>query len=231
MLLASTVVGSFCVTRFGRRRPAYEPFGDTLTPEQVRDASVWRFDKSPKTVVEPHDYAGGPELFLDAKPLGRDVPELQRRKRVDAWCELLPTLTDLRRLWLFSHVPKRLFEAACELASLEALYVKWGDANDLSPLSALPNLRHVHLGSLTKVTDLRPLAGMKQLRSLEIENFKGVEVFDGLAGLTGWSYSASTDRSGQSRGLNLSTRLVGCRPAIVQHDQCAPEIEVIRTTS
>ena len=146
---------------------------------------MWNFDKSPRrTVVEPHDYVGGPELFLDVKPLGRDVPESQRRKRVDVWCELLPTLTDLRRLWLFSHVPKRLFEAACELSSLEALYVKWGNADDLSPLSTLTNLRHVHLGSLTKVTDIRPLAAMKQLRSLEIENFKRVEVFDDLADLT-----------------------------------------------
>ena len=180
-------MGSFCVNKFWRRGGAYVPFGDTLTTEQVRSASVWTLGQShnPKIVIEPHEYTGGPELFLDVKPLGRDVPEAQRRKRVAAWCELLPTLTDVRRLWLFSHVPKRLFEAACELANLEALYVKWGNADDLSPLSALQNLRHVHLGSLTKVTDITPLAAMQQLRSLEIENFKRVEIFDDLAGLSG----------------------------------------------
>ncbi len=151
----------------------------------MRAASVWRIDQSHTTVIEPHEYVGGPDLFLDVKPLGRDVPEPQRRKRVAAWCELLPTRAEVKRLWLFSHVPKRLFEAACELSNLEALYVKWGNADDLAPLTGLRNLRHVHLGGLTKVTDISPLAAMAQLRSLEIENFKRVEIFDDLAGLTG----------------------------------------------
>ncbi len=90
--------------------------------------------------------------------------------------------------------------------------MKWGDANDsFPPLSALPNLRHVHLGSLTKVTDLRPLAGMKQLRSLEIENFKGVEVFDGLAGLTGLELLSLDGSIWTEQRIRFSTASVGCQ--------------------
>lgn len=62
--------------------------------------------------------------------------------------------------------------------------MKRGNVDDLSPLTALAHLRHVHLGSLTKVTDLSALSSMHQLVSLELENFKRVEKFDDLATLT-----------------------------------------------
>lgn len=168
-----------------RRVWKYRPLDDSLSDAAVRAGSWFDFSDTPETSFEPHDYAGGAGLFLDAKPLGRiDEPESHGRKRVETWIELLPSLTEVRQLWLFCHVPKRLFEAACRLPNLETLYVKWGNADGLSPLSNLEHLRHVHLGSMTKVTDVNPLGTMTQLISLEIENFKGVTDFGPLANLT-----------------------------------------------
>lgn len=165
----------------------YKPFGDSLSDEQVRFGSVWQFwpgDMS-KWLYEPGEYDGGAGLYLVMKRSGEHPTDSQMKKRIAGWCEILPTLTDVRRVWLDCHVPKPLFNAVCEMSGLESLHVKWGSVDDLMPLTALANLHHVHLGSLTKVVDIAPLSSMSQLVSLELENFKRVDKFDDLSVLSG----------------------------------------------
>jgi hypothetical protein len=96
-----------------------------------------------------------------------------QKRAVAAWCEALPGLGKVRRIWFDSRVTQPLFEAACRVPNLEGLWVKWSGASikSLAPLAHCPQLRHLHIGSSTQVTDLRPLAGLQELEVLELEAF------------------------------------------------------------
>jgi hypothetical protein len=169
-----------------RSRWVYEPFGDSLSDEQVRFGSVWQFwpNDTSKWLYEPDEYRGGLGLYLAMERAGDPPTSFKLKQRIAAWCDFLPTLADVRRVWLDCHVPQKLFDAVCRMPALESLHVKWGGVDDLTPMTALASLRHVHLGSLTKVVDMRPVASMSQLVSLELENFKRVTQYDDLSALS-----------------------------------------------
>lgn len=168
------------------RHWTYVPVGESLSDREVRHG-YWQFGRrsSPRAVTEPVHYRPSPGLFLDAIPLGTQdqVSDEVERQRVDQWCELLPTLTEVKQLWLYSFVPKRLLDAALQMPQLETLFVKWGNTENLDRLSELSNLRHLHLGGLSQVTNIDVLGTLAGLITLEIEDFKRVDDFAPLAAL------------------------------------------------
>lgn len=148
---------------------------DYLT-EHPFDASVW-----PAPIFLPDEYVGGDSLRLDWEFAGLSAKEKPRI--IKAWCRLLPQLSRLRRLVIWSQVTQPLFEAVCQLPHLEALQIKWSTISRLDSIQSLSALRHLHIGSSTRVESIQPLTTLSSLELLEIENFKRITDFSPLAGL------------------------------------------------
>jgi hypothetical protein len=137
---------------------------------------------APKSIRDPDEFRGEDVLAIACTQLGDTA--LQRRL-VRAWVSLLPTLKDVRFLWLRSRVPQGLFDAACRMPGLEGLYIKWSGIKDLTPLRGARGLRYLRLGSSTQITDERPLWDLQQLVVLEVENIPVVRELDGIVALEG----------------------------------------------
>lgn len=127
-------------------------------------------DFPPRTVRDPADYDGGERLSLGITRTG--LTAAQQKALVRRWCELLPTLSGVRTLWLHSKVTQELLEAVCAMPGLEGLYLDWSGITTLRPLTGMANLAHFHLGSAPSAEDLDTLATLPRLVDLEICNVK-----------------------------------------------------------
>ena len=135
-------------------------------------------------LVEAAEYRGQSDVAVAATQLGLEYSETRKRKVVDEWVAFFSAgPTPLRRLYLASRTPKRLFESLAGQTQLERLAVKWGDYDDLSALAGLTRLEHLSLGGATAVHDLTPLAALTGLERLNIESIKRVQDLSPLAAL------------------------------------------------
>lgn len=136
-------------------------------------------------LVEAAEYRGQGDVAVAATQLGLEYSEARKRKVVDEWVAFFSAgPTPLRRLYLASRTPKRLFESLAGQTQLERLAVKWGDYDDLSALAGLTRLEHLSLGGATAVHDLTPLAALTGLERLNIESIKRVQDLSPLTALT-----------------------------------------------
>jgi hypothetical protein len=135
----------------------------------------------PPSIQKPEEYDGSDRLALACTQTG--LPAAQQRKLMEKWCSLLPQLENVRILWLKSRVPQELFNAACKMKQLRGLYIKWGPITDLTPLSNLKTLTHLHLGGAVSAKPLTALSSLDQLIDLEIENVNAASDLSFLQGL------------------------------------------------
>ncbi|MGN6323033.1 MAG: leucine-rich repeat domain-containing protein [Dyella sp.] len=136
----------------------------------------------PKSIAHDSDYDGNERLRL-SWDLGR-LSEKEKKQAIKQWSERLPELHNVRWLSLWSHVAPPVFEAACQMANLECLQIKWSNVRDISAIGNLQRLRYLYFGSSTKVESIEPFSALSNLRLLEIENFKLITDFSPLARLT-----------------------------------------------
>lgn len=132
----------------------------------------------PKTVAWPEEYEGGDRLSISV----RAETTTQRRRLLRAWCEALPTLREVRFLWIAGTAPQTLLEAACE-SPIEGLWMKNTSASSLSSVASAKSLRFLSCCNCTKVETLAPFAEADRLEWLELENLKRVRSLDPLAPL------------------------------------------------
>lgn len=137
----------------------------------------------PITTVDEYD--GESVVRLSATQLGTRYSPHQARKIVDQWCELFsggPTaITDLA---FTTRTPKRLFASLRGQTQLRRLGVKWGDYDDLEPLTGMSELTEIWLGGASSVRTLSPLATMPRLQELGIESLRHVRDLRPLGSLT-----------------------------------------------
>lgn len=125
----------------------------------------------PRSIRDPEQWEGGERLSLAVTQT--DLKPAEQKKLVQRWCELLPTLKDVRFLWFHSRVSPELFEAACQLPNLEGLYVKWSGIKDFTPITKLAGtLRYLHMGSSPSLEPLDVLSELPLLEWLELENVR-----------------------------------------------------------
>jgi len=126
---------------------------------------------TPITTVDEYD--GGSVVRVSATQLGTRYSARQAKKIVDQWCDFFaggPTsITDLA---FVTRTPKRLFASLRGQTQLRSLGVKWGDYDDLSPLTGMHELTELWLGGASSVLTLAPLAAMPKLRELAIESLR-----------------------------------------------------------
>jgi hypothetical protein len=106
-----------------------------------------------------------------------------QRKLVLQWCQMLPTLAEVRFLWLLSKVPQSLFDAACRMPSLKGLYIKWSGLETIDALDGAAALRYFHLGSSSRLRSIDSLARQCQLKWLGLENLKLIRDFEAVGRL------------------------------------------------
>lgn len=121
----------------------------SLSQEQIR----WGFwnnlhaqKQVPGHITYLEDYTPGETLVLNITQLD-EVNSYQQNKIVNRWCERLPELMEVRHLWFVSRVNQRMFDAACRVPNLEALFIKWSGIKSIETLGEAGHLRHLHLGS------------------------------------------------------------------------------------
>jgi hypothetical protein len=108
----------------------------------------------------------------------------EERKLVQHWSRFLPTLVDVRFLWLASKVPQELFDAACRMQSLEGFWIKWSGLASIDALQENRTLRYFHLGSSTGLRSIDPLSQHRQLKWLGLENLKRIRDIEPVGELT-----------------------------------------------
>jgi hypothetical protein len=129
-------------------------------------------DREPPPITRLAEYSGEPSVRLKATQLGIDYSPAQARKVVGEWVEYFGSgPSPIQELRLVTRTPKRLFDALAGQTQLRLLAVKWGDYDDLSPLSGLQELHTLALRGASKVADLGPLAGLRNVQTLDVEGF------------------------------------------------------------
>jgi hypothetical protein len=119
------------------------------------------------------EYAGQPAIRVAATQLGPRYSSSDAKRIVAEWVEFFASVpSPIQDLGLVSRTPNRLFEALAGQRQLQRLSVKWGDFEDLSPLSELRNLSYLRLAGASKVRDLRPLAELSAVAELELESLR-----------------------------------------------------------
>lgn len=147
--------------------------------------SFWDYrpesDHPPQPIRTPEELRDSDTLAISCTQT--DLPPSRQRALVREWCDLLPTLSGVRLLWLTSRVPQPLFDAACQAPRLEGLWVKWSGIKTIEALPSAPFLRHFHLGSSTALESIAPLQSCANLESVGLENIKRISKLDPLASL------------------------------------------------
>jgi hypothetical protein len=139
-------------------------------------------ETTPQSVVQPRELQPSEKLSIACTQTG--LPSHKQKALVQEWIELLPTLDGVRLLWLTSKVPQTLFEAACRMPNLEGLWIKWSSIKSISSISALANLKYLHLGSSTQLESIAPLSDRVGLKSLGLENLARIHQLNPIATLT-----------------------------------------------
>jgi hypothetical protein len=131
------------------------------------------------------EYDGEPVVRVSATQLGTRYSAYRARTIVDQWCEFFASgPTPITDLAFTTRTPKRLFASLRGQTQLRCLRVKWGDYDDLSPLTGMHALTELWLGGASNVPTLAPLAQMPQLRQLAVESLRHVHDLSPLGSLT-----------------------------------------------
>ncbi|WP_137648343.1 leucine-rich repeat domain-containing protein [Bifidobacterium moukalabense] len=143
----------------------------------------------PKDIVEVSEYNGENALTINCTQLDgvsavRYRTSKERRRVLQEWCDfLLRNTTAFTELSFGTRMPQELFDAVCAQRNLKKLYIKWGVYPDISKISDLEELECLHIGSGAGVQSIEPIAHLKNLVALSIENFQKINDYSLLNGL------------------------------------------------
>ena len=134
-----------------------------------------------KGVSEVAEYDGSPTVTIACTQLNRTPVESKRILR--EWIEALPSMpVDFVRFCC--HVPDNLLQATFLNPRILGLFIKWTRAKSIEGIERLANLEELHLGSAASIRDLTPLASLKRLRVLDLENLAKISDYSILRNLT-----------------------------------------------
>ena len=127
----------------------------------------------PQGISDPGQYTG--ESTLSIIGAGYFVKPAEQTKITKRWQEILPSLHNVRALWVSVRVSQAVFDAICEMKGLEALWIKSNVIKSLYGISKLKHLQSLHLGHSPQLVSLEPLCQLQQLQWLEMEGVKKID--------------------------------------------------------
>jgi hypothetical protein len=152
--------------------------------QPLSHGSVNAPEAAPK-VTQVSEYEGQPAVRIAATQLGSAYTDADAKRIVKEWTEFLAAgPSPIRDLEFVSRTPKRLFEALGGQTQLRSLNVKWGDFEDLTPLTGMTELRTLRLRGASSVRDLQPLAALVGVERLQIEGLQRVRDLSPVASMT-----------------------------------------------
>ena len=136
----------------------------------------------PPTITELSEYTGKDKINIACTQLNGS--DRDKKRVLTDWINFFHSnRTAFKAIYFRSHVPQRLFNAACCQENLNELYFKWGAYTDLSALENLKRLKYLYIGSGAGVRDITTLGNLKTLIVLHVENFKRMEDYSLLTAL------------------------------------------------
>lgn len=159
-----------------------------LTQQQLKDG-IQSFYPQYKRVVETSEYSGERELTINCTQLesridSRFSSAKEKRRVLSEWCGFLTENPEaFTGLAFGTRVPQELFNAVCCQKNLKSLYIKWGVYPDISAIADLQKLERLHIGSGSGVLSIAPLARLKGLTALSVENFQKIRDYRPLTAL------------------------------------------------
>lgn len=134
-------------------------------------------------------YDGESAIFVEATQLR--VERAFASRIVREWCDFFAAgSSPIEELGFVSRTPARLWNSLAGQTQLRVLRMKWGDYSDLSVLEKMGDLAELRLGSSPAVTSLEPLASLKNLKTLELENMWRVHDYEPLGEIAGLQHLA-----------------------------------------
>ncbi len=156
-----------------------------MTEKQIKDG-VWHLDgsfsSSDDSITQLEEYKTTEILNLWITQTS--MSSYQQKKLIDAWCEKLPKLLEVKYIWLPSRVNQKIFDAVCQMENLEGIWIKWSGIKNIDNLIQLKKLKHLHLGSSSQVESIEVLGKLTNLETLETEQLNKISDFSILANLT-----------------------------------------------
>jgi len=140
-------------------------------------------NQGPK-LISFSEYKGEADIELQCTQLDNKTAK-EQTKIVDEWCDHLTHDTlPLKSIWMETRVSQKIFNAICCQTGLTSLWIKWGVYPDVSAITQLTNLEHLHLGNGKSITDLSPIGHLHQLKTLESDGLVNVHDYHFLSSLT-----------------------------------------------
>ena len=135
---------------------------------------MWRKRRSnDDSITRVDEYDGRTAVTVFATQLDERSTRAQATRIVEEWCAFFSAgPTPITWLRFTSRTPKRLFASLRAQTQLQTLWLKWGDYDDLSPLTAMRELTELHLGGASSVRSLAPLSELSGLRDLTVTSLR-----------------------------------------------------------
>ena len=157
----------------------------SLSQEQIRWGH-WDWIRAqkilPNHITYFEDYKPSDTLVLNITQL--DVGSYRQNKVIDQWCEELPNLGEIRNLWFVSRVNQKMFDTACRVPNLEALFIKWSGIKNIDAIRMQKKLKHLHLGSSSQLESIAVLGKLDSLVTLDLQQLNRISDFSILSNLT-----------------------------------------------
>jgi len=133
-----------------------------------------------KVVTTISEYNGEEELTISCTQLD-STTQKDRKQILTEWIDFLSSNRTAFTILSFpKRVPQELFNALCMQKRLRSLDIKWGQYPDISAIENLSELRLLNLGSGSSIQSIEPIAKLKKLEGLHIENYQCINDYSPL---------------------------------------------------
>jgi hypothetical protein len=127
-------------------------------------------DFPPKSIRYPSEYDGSDRLNINCTQT--ELKPSEQKNLVNKWCEVLPSLDNVEYIWFASRATQDLFESVCQVKNLKGLHIDWSGIKSIDSITKIQNLKYLHIGSAPSLGPLEPLAQLRHLEWLELENIR-----------------------------------------------------------
>jgi len=171
-----------------------------LTPDEVIDGYIGARERSGALHASycsvPDDYDGSGTLGFNAS--GEDgLSSLKKKRRTEQWTEAFPSLSARYVVLAGRRLDQATFDAATQVKGLEVLVVYQSCIESLGSVANAQSLVGVRVKSSKAISGYSALARLSSLRSLTLDNPKGLtnlEFADALTGLEDLSIFHNPDQ-------------------------------------
>ncbi len=101
------------------------------------------------------------------------LPEKEFSVHKKEWIKILPTLKNIKFLWVKGSINQDFFDTICKMNWLEALNIQGLTSfKNLNNINSLQKLLHLKIGRSSKLENIDSISNLNNLITLQVEGFK-----------------------------------------------------------